>query len=74
MTYEKISEKKIRYRKDILNNIGCDEHVVNLFKISKKEQKIKKSINGKNANITHYTVEKNIREVLNIICKEYLLR
>ncbi len=34
--------KKLRYREDILDNMGSDELIVNLFRISQTEQKLKK--------------------------------
>lgn len=58
--------KKLRYREDILDNMGSDELIANLFRISQTEQKIKKdNIQGeRNANETHYQIGKNIREVI----------
>ena len=58
--------KGLRYREDILDNMGSDELIANLFRISQTEQKIRKdNITGENkANITHYTIGKNIREVI----------
>ena len=54
--------KKLRYREDILDNMGSDELIINLFRISQTEQKLKKeNINGeKNANKTHYYVGSKI--------------
>lgn len=34
--------KKLRYREDILDNMGSDELIANLFRISQTEQKLKK--------------------------------
>lgn len=58
--------KGLRYREDILDNMGSDELIANLFRISQTEQKIKKDkIMGENeANQTHYNIGKNIREVI----------
>ena len=58
--------KGLRYREDILDNMGSDELIANLFRISQTEQKIRKdNITGENkANVTHYTIGKNIREVI----------
>ena len=58
--------KGLRYREDILDNMGSDELIANLFRISQTEQKIRKdNITGENnANNTHYTIGKNIREVI----------
>ena len=58
--------KKLRYREDILDNMGSDELIANLFRISQTEQKLKRDNISleKDANNTHYEVEKNIREVI----------
>lgn len=58
--------KGLRYREDILDNMGSDELATNLFRISQTEQKLKKdNVQGeKNANQTHYNIGKNIREVI----------
>ena len=46
--------------------MGSDELIDNLFRISQTEQKLKKDNikDENNANITHYTIGKNIREVI----------
>ena len=56
----------LRYREDILDNMGSDELIANLFRISQTEQKLRKdSINTENmANKVHYNIGKNIREVI----------
>ncbi len=58
--------KGLRYREDILDNMGSDELIANLFRISQTEQKLKKDNiqTEKAANKTHYTIGKNIREVI----------
>ena len=58
--------KGLRYREDILDNMGTDELIANLFRISQTEQKLRRdNIKGeKEANNTHYTIGKNIREVI----------
>ena len=58
--------KRLRYREDILDNMGSDELIINLFRISQTEQKLKKdNIKGeKNANKTHYKVGSKIRETI----------
>ena len=58
--------KKLRYREDILDNMGSDELIANLFRISQTEQKLKNdNIKGENeANKIHYTIGKNIRKVI----------
>ena len=58
--------KKLRYREDILDNMGSEELIANLFRISQTESKLKRdNINSEsNANQVHYTIGKNIREVI----------
>lgn len=58
--------KKLRYREDILDNMGSEELVANLFRISQTEAKLKKDniSSGCSANETHYNIGKNIREVI----------
>lgn len=58
--------KNLKYREDILDNMGSDELIVNLFRISQTEQKLKnESIKGENnANITHYKMGKDIRNFI----------
>ena len=58
--------KKLRYREDILDNMGSDELIANLFRISQTEQKLKNdNIDTEQiANDTHYTIGKNIRGVI----------
>ncbi len=58
--------KGLRYREDILDNVGSDELIANLFRISQTEQKLKKdNIKGENESCTvHYNIGKNIREVI----------
>ena len=58
--------KGLRYREDILDNMISDELIVNLFRISQTEQKLRNdNIKGENnANQTHYNIGKNIREVI----------
>ena len=41
---EKSCKTDIRYREDILDNMGNDELIANLFRISQTEQKVKKEI------------------------------
>ncbi len=58
--------KKLRYREDILDNMGSDELIANLFRISQTEQKLKKE-NIKTeteANQVHYEVGSKIRETI----------
>ena len=58
--------KKLRYREDILDNMGSTELAANLFRITQTEEKLTHDdIKGENnANITHYNIGKNIREVI----------
>ena len=58
--------KKLRYREDILDNMGSDELIVNLFRISQTEQKLKNEDIKleKEANKTHYEVGKEIRNTI----------
>lgn len=58
--------KKLRYREDILDNMGSEELAANLFRITQTESKLKKDNiqGGNNANKTHYNIGKNIREVI----------
>ena len=66
-TADDIAKRKgLRYREDILDNMGSDELIANLFRISQTEQKLKKDNiqSEKEANKTHYNIGKNIREVI----------
>ena len=66
-TADDIAKRKgLRYREDILDNMCSDELIANLFRISQTNQKIKNdNIIGENeANMTHYNIGKNIREVI----------
>ena len=58
--------KGLRYREDILDNMGSDELIANLFRISQTEQKLKnENIKLENdANKTHYEVGKKVRETI----------
>ncbi len=66
-TADDIAKRKgLRYREDILDNMGSDELIANLFRISQTEQKLKKDNiqTEKEANKTHYNIGRNIREVI----------
>ena len=66
-TADDIAKRKgLRYREDILDNMGSDELIANLFRISQTEQKLKRDNiqTEKEANKTHYNIGKNIREVI----------
>lgn len=58
--------KGLRYREEILDNMGSDELIANLFRISQTEQKIRnENITGEsNANKTHYNVGKIVRNAI----------
>jgi len=58
--------KNLRYREDILDNMGSEELAANLFRITQTESKLKReNISSENeANKTHYNIGKNIREVI----------
>jgi len=58
--------KGLRYREDILDNMGSEELAANLFRITQTESKLKKdNIQGENnANKTHYNIGRNIRKVI----------
>ena len=58
--------KNLRYREEILDNMGSDELIANLFRISQTEQKLKnENIKIENeANKTHYEVGKEIRNTI----------
>jgi len=58
--------KNLRYREDILDNMGSEELAANLFRITQTESKLKRDniSSEKDANKTHYNIGKNIREVI----------
>ena len=58
--------KGLRYREDILDNMGSSELATNLFRIEQTNEKlIKDNIEGENnANITHYNMGKDIRKFI----------
>ena len=66
-TADDIAKRKgLRYREDILDNMGSEELAANLFRITQTESKLKKDniCNEKEANKTHYNIGRNIREVI----------
>ena len=66
-TADDIAKRKgLRYRKDILDNMGSEELAANLFRITQTESKLKRDniSTEKDANKTHYNIGKNIREVI----------
>ena len=58
--------KKLRYREDILDNMGSEELAANLFRITQTESKLKKdNVSGEgNAIDTHYEVGKEVRNTI----------
>ncbi len=58
--------KKLRYREEILDNMGSEELAANLFRITQTESKLKRdNIKGENnANNTHYKMGKDIRNFI----------
>ena len=66
-TADDIAKRKgLRYREDILDNMGSEELAANLFRITQTESRLKKDniCNEKEANKTHYNIGRNIREVI----------
>ena len=66
-TADDIAKRKgLRYREDILDNMGSEELAANLFRITQTESKLKRDniSTEKEANRTHYNIGKNIREVI----------
>ena len=63
-TADDIAKRKgLRYREDILDNMGSEELAANLFRITQTESRLKKDkIQGENeANKTHYKIGKIVR-------------
>lgn len=66
-TADDIAKRKgLRYREDILDNMGSDELIANLFRISQTEQKLRREeIKTENeANDAHYQVGSKIRQTI----------
>ncbi len=66
-TADDIAKRKgLRYREDILDNMGSDELIANLFRISQTEQKLKKERikTETDANETHFKMGKDIRRFI----------
>ncbi len=66
-TADDIAKRKgLRYREDILDNMGSEELAANLFRITQTESKLKRENikTESDANEAHYTIGKNIREVI----------
>ena len=58
--------KGLRYREDILDNMGSEELADNLFRIVQTETKLKKDniVGADNANKTHYKMGRDIRRFI----------
>ncbi len=58
--------KNLRYREDILDNMGSSELIINLFRIDQTEQKIvNENIQGENKAIqTHFSVGQKVRDTI----------
>ena len=66
-TADDIAKRKgIRYREDILDNMGSEELAANLFRITQTESRLKKDKidTEKKANKTHYEVGKKVRRAI----------
>ena len=76
-TADDIAKRKgLRYREDILDNMGSDELIANLFRISQTEQKLKKdnTQTESEANKTHYHVGKIVRKAIAEVGRNYARR
>ncbi len=58
--------KGLRYREDILDNMGSEELAANLFRITQTEAKLKRDeiSSEKEANKTHYNAGKEVRDTI----------
>lgn len=58
--------KKLKYREDILDNMGSSELIANLFRIDQTESKLKrdKVDNEYTANSVHYEIGKKVRNAI----------
>ena len=58
--------KNLRYREDILDNMGSEELGANLFRITQTEAALREDniVGENNANKTHYDIGNNIRETI----------
>ena len=56
--------KKLRYREDILDNMGSEELADNIFRIAQTDAKLKRDNVENEANKTHYEVGKEIRNTI----------
>ena len=58
--------KGLKYRQDILDNMGSEELAANLFRITQTDSKLKRDNvdNEYEANITHYKIGKKVRDTI----------
>ncbi len=76
-TADDIAKRKgLRYREDILDNMGSDELIANLFRISQTEQKIRKDNiqTEKDACNTHNKIGKIVRNAIKEAGRNYARR
>ena len=76
-TADDIAKRKgLRYREDILDNIGSDELIANLFRISQTEQRLKreKVDTEKRACDTHNKIGKIVRKAIKEAGRNYARR
>ncbi len=76
-TADDIAKRKgLRYREDILDNMGSDELIANLFRISQTEQKLKRDNiqTEKDACSTHNIVGKIVRRAIQEAGRNYARR
>ena len=76
-TADDIAKRKgLRYREDILDNMGSDELIANLFRISQTEQRLKKDNiqTEKEACNTHNKIGKIVRKAIKEAGRDYARR
>ena len=76
-TADDIAKRKgLRYREDILDNMGSDELIANLFRISQTEQRLKKDNidTEKKACDTHNKIGKIVRKAIKEAGRNYARR
>ena len=76
-TADDIAKRKgLRYREDILDNMGSDELISNLFRISQTEQRLKrdKVDTEKRACDTHNKIGKIVRKAIKEAGRNYARR
>ena len=66
-TADDIARRKgLKYRQDILDNMGSEELAANLFRITQTDSKLKRdNVNNEyEANLTHYEIGKKVRDTI----------